>query len=386
MAIQKILLTSLLLLIGCVPLAYSEKDNSQDNLRIVAIGDIHGDYDKFQTVLQDTGLVNKRGRWTGGDAVLVQLGDVPDRGPDTRKIIAYLKKLKRQAAKAGGELHALIGNHESMNMQGDLRYVHAGEYEAFVDRGSQKRRKQYYKASIEHIKKATPEEQWPGFDDQYQENWNKRFPLGYVEHRFAWAPAGDLGTWVLGNTAVAKVGDTLFVHGGLSVTRPFMPISEINTRVRTELTAPDNLPDTALVNSPDGPLWYRGLATLAETPENQQAVESMLAFYGAERIVVGHTPVLRTLVPRFNGRVILADVGLSKHYGGATAALVLEDESAWLYQNGERIALPNDHDGIVQYLMKVKSLAPKPDLIDQYLQKIESERSVSHAEPAAQSQ
>ncbi|MEM7277632.1 MAG: metallophosphoesterase [Pseudomonadota bacterium] len=385
MTSHKVLIASLLLLIGCVPLAHSEKARSQSPARIVAIGDIHGDFQNFQTVLRDTGLVNKRGRWVGGDNVLVQLGDVPDRGPDTRKIIGYLEKLKRQAKKAGGEVHALIGNHESMNMQGDLRYVHPGEYKAFVDRGSEKRRKQYYKASIEHIKGHTPEANWPAFDAQYREDWNKRFPLGYVEHRIAWAPTGDLGRWVLGNSAVAKVGDTLFLHGGLSVTPPFMPISEINTRVRTELAAPDNLSANALVNSPDGPLWYRGLATLPETPENQLAVETMLDYYDAKRIVVGHTPVLRTLVPRFSGRVVLADVGLSKHYGGATAALVLENEKAWLYQNGKRIALPNDHEGVVKYLADVRPLAPNPELIDQYLEKIKANRELA-TEPAAQSQ
>ncbi len=385
MTLRKFLLAGLLLLIGCAPLAHSEKARAQNTTRIVAIGDIHGDYEKFQAVLQDTGLVDKRGRWVGGKTVLVQLGDVPDRGPDTRKIIAYLEKLKRQAKKAGGEIHALIGNHESMNMQGDLRYVHPGEYEAFVDRGSEKRRKKYYKASIEHIKNHTPEDQWPTFDERYQENWNKRFPLGYVEHRLAWAPTGDLGSWVLGNSAVTKVGDTLFLHGGLSVTPPFMPISEINTRVRTELAAPDNLSGDALVNSPDGPLWYRGLATLPETPENQLAVDTMLEFYGARRIVVGHTPVLRTLVPRFSGRVVLADVGLSKHYGGATAALVLENSKAWLYQNGKRIALPNDHEGVVKYLTDVRLLAPHPELIDKYLEKINANREPV-TRPAAQSQ
>lgn len=372
MKASRILLATLIL-VGCAQAAYSEKsasENGASSVRVVAIGDIHGDYGNFLLVLEDTGLVDKRGRWTGGNSTLVQLGDVPDRGPDTLKIIEYLRKLTKQAEKAGGRVRALIGNHESMNMQGDLRYVHAGEYAAFVDRGSKKKQDRYYAATVAHIKSITPEEEWPEFDQAHRAAWEQRFPPGYVEHRVEWAPAGDLGKWVLGNDAAAKVGDSLFLHGGLNLVPPFMPLTEINTRVRTELAAPENLPDEALVNSPDGPLWNRGLATLPETDENQQAVEAMLEHYGAKRIVVGHTPILRTLLPRFGGRVIVADVGLSEHYGGATAALVLENGSAWLYQNGERIEIPTRRDEVKSYLAKLKEIAPSPELIDQYMEKL----------------
>lgn len=365
MRLTRLLLAALILLGGCAPTGSADQGIRAD--RIVVVGDIHGDYDNFVEILREVRLTDPMDSWIGGTDQLVQLGDAPDRGPDTLKIIRFLKALSEQAAEAGGQVHALIGNHESMNMQGDLRYVHPGEYQAFVDSESKARRDRFFAMTVEQIKWSKPQRKWPEFDAAYRADWDTQYPLGYLEHRAAWAPTGELGQWVLGNSAVVMLNTTLFLHGGLNIKAPFKPVSEINTRVRTELAAPDNLSDRALVNRADGPLWYRGLATMAETKKNQTAVERMLAFYGAERMVVGHTPILGTLLPRFNGRVVLADVGLSDHYGGAIAALVLEDGSAWLYQKGQRIELPTSVDERMQYLLKVKPLVPRPQRIDGYL-------------------
>ena len=119
-------------------LAQTIQDDWQGVSRIVAIGDIHGDYQNYITVLKEAGVVNKRGKWAAGKTHVVQVGDIPDRGPDTLKIIEHLQKLEKQAKKAGGYLHLLIGNHEYMNVSGDLRYVHPGEYESFETRQSKK--------------------------------------------------------------------------------------------------------------------------------------------------------------------------------------------------------------------------------------------------------
>ena len=121
--------------------------------RIVAIGDVHGDYDQFVSVLQDAGVIDKRKRWAGGSTILVQTGDIPDRGPDTRKIIDLLMKLEKAAEKKGGKVVCLIGNHEAMNIRDDLRYVHPGEYDAFKDRNSRKRQADYLKNSIHYLAK-----------------------------------------------------------------------------------------------------------------------------------------------------------------------------------------------------------------------------------------
>ncbi|MSR03122.1 MAG: hypothetical protein EXR94_10365 [Gemmatimonadetes bacterium] len=99
--------------------------------RIVAVGDVHGDFAQFTTVLRQAGVIDAKNRWAGGQTHLVQTGDVPDRGPDSRQVMDLLMELTPQAEKAGGQVHALIGNHEAMRVLGDLRYVSPGEYEAF---------------------------------------------------------------------------------------------------------------------------------------------------------------------------------------------------------------------------------------------------------------
>src|SRR3954447_11204409 len=99
--------------------------------RVVAVGDIHGDYTGFVSVLRAAGIIDAKERWIGGKAHLVQTGDVVDRGGDSRKAMDLLMSLEKQAAKAGGGVHALIGNHEAMNLYGDLRYTTPEEFAAF---------------------------------------------------------------------------------------------------------------------------------------------------------------------------------------------------------------------------------------------------------------
>ena len=79
--------------------------------RIVAIGDLHGDYDSYLSVLQSAGIVDEQAHWIAGQTHLVQTGDIPDRGPDTRRIITHMAGLAREAQKRGGRVHNLMGNH-----------------------------------------------------------------------------------------------------------------------------------------------------------------------------------------------------------------------------------------------------------------------------------
>src|SRR6266542_113549 len=94
--------------------------------RIVAVGDVHGDLPQFTAVLRSAEVIDRDGNWSGGKTHLVQAGDLLDRGPDSRKVIELLMKLEKQAREASGEVHCLVGNHETMNLYGDLRYVSAG--------------------------------------------------------------------------------------------------------------------------------------------------------------------------------------------------------------------------------------------------------------------
>jgi len=72
------------------------------------------------------------GRWIGGRLLIVQTGDELDRGDDDRAVVDLVEDLKREAAGAGGEFVALLGNHEIMNASLDFRYVTSGGFQAFT--------------------------------------------------------------------------------------------------------------------------------------------------------------------------------------------------------------------------------------------------------------
>ncbi|MEM8981572.1 MAG: metallophosphoesterase [Pseudomonadota bacterium] len=336
--------------------------------RIVVVGDIHGDWDNFIQVLKDTDVVDEKERWKAGRTQLVQIGDIADRGPDTRRIIEFFVKLQKQAKRKRGAVHVLIGNHEAMNIQGDLRYVHPGEYEAFVDRNSKKRQDAYYEQYIAYTKQTTPEADWPAFDATNRDAFNKDYPLGYVEHRQAWAPTGKIGKWVLKNHTVFLLDGNLFVHAGLTPAFASGSISDLNTRVRTELADPASLTADSIVNAPDGPLWSRAAATGEEDAANEAVIDQVLAKYDAKRMIIGHTPRVGTVLPRFNSKVINVDVGMSKHYGGAVAALEIVGDQLTLVQNGQRFAIPTDGDGVEAYLEAVAPLVPEPRRVQRYIE------------------
>jgi hypothetical protein len=322
--------------------------------RIVAIGDVHGDYDNFKKVLTDAKLINRRGDWIAGNTHFVQLGDLPDRGPDTDKAIEQMQKLQRQAREAGGKVHALIGNHEAMNIYGDLRYVHPGEFAAFRSSRSRENRSRYYEAEVARLSAANENfEANKAFRDQ----WMEAHPLGFVEHRMAWAPNGDIGAWVIENNAMVKINRVLFLHGGVSEKLLSMSIDEINNQVRDELNG--NLPEEpGLSEAEDGPLWYRGLASEDEAIEATH-VDRVLSAFDVDHIVIGHTPGMGTIVPRFGSKVIIIDTGLSNYYGGHLASLLVEGEELFTLQAGEQVPLPKEGVQLLEYFEAISRL-PNP--------------------------
>jgi hypothetical protein len=91
--------------------------------RVIAIGDVHGEYEKFLTILFDAKLVDSFTNWIGTDTILVQTGDMIDRGPKSVESVEYIRSLQGQAIKSGGKVVRLFGNHELMLLQGNYRYA-----------------------------------------------------------------------------------------------------------------------------------------------------------------------------------------------------------------------------------------------------------------------
>jgi len=244
-----------------------------ETTRVVAVGDLHADYGQAAKVLSAVGLVDDEAHWTGGRAILVQTGDVMDRGPDSHRLIRLLDTLRTEARAAGGDVVALLGNHEVMNLRGDWRYVEASDVAQYG---------------------------------------------GHAERQAALAPDGEDGRFLRSLSTVANVGGTIFVHGGV---HPDFARASLDATNAAVLTAIDEPGLVAPVLGERGPLWYRGY--LFE-PEKRacKLLDDALGSLGAERMVVGHTTqrdgVIRS---RCDDRLFAIDVGIASPYGNHGGAL-----------------------------------------------------------------
>jgi hypothetical protein len=302
--------------------------------RIVAVGDLHGDFAAWRDIARAAGIVDGQGHWSGGKTTLVQVGDMVDREPDSLKIVRDLMRLQKEAPKQGGKVVVLTGNHEAMNMIGDLRYTTAADFAEYATPTSVALREKLYQ-----VRKAQIEANYHAKDpsltsEAIHDAWIKATPLGWVEQRLAWAPDGEIGKWVMANPAVALIGGNLFVHGGISAEYSKLPIAEINRQVAAALKADDRSLDS-IISSPLGPLWYRGLITrdpkvteipppaqgAPQRPTIEQELATVLGAYGAKRIIVGHTPNLKGIQILYDGRLVTIDTGNSRYFGGVPSYL-----------------------------------------------------------------
>jgi len=343
---------------------------------VIVVGDVHGDFDGFCTILKRTGLIDEQHRWTGSKSVLVQTGDLIDRGSRSREVMELLISLEKMAKIAGGRVIPLLGNHEIMNLVGDLRYVSSEDYAHYADATSEQRRKAGYhdyaiwRASHEDMLRALQQPVFPASEEE----WMAKHPSGFLEHHEAFGADGEYGIWLRNHAAIAKINDTVFVHGGIDPALMAMKLDEINARVHQEIAefdaakqylisqkivlpfftfqeiiaavqAADRVSErrqdvdwqaksaiilgfnNSLSMGQDGPLWYRGYDHWTEE-EGLPQVERILAAYNAKHIIVGHTVQQTARIrSRFAGRVFLIDTGMLAVYwrGGRPSALEIRD-------------------------------------------------------------
>ena len=376
---------------------------AQGTARLVAIGDIHGEIDGFKRILQTSGLADATGRWTGRRAQLIQTGDYTDRGTGTRAVLDLLMALEQQARRDGGRAFALLGNHEVMNLIGDTRDVTREIFATFADAGSEKKRneawEQYARLGAAKLAQGEPV---PEVYRQTREAWMTTHPPGYVEYREAFAPRGKYGAWLRDKPIVTEINGTIFMHAGISPERAPEKLEDLNIRVRDEVRRLDRFldrlvsggmatrtfnlqeilqvavneitvanamiaaaqaegkePDRSSLNvpllmeaqeilkietwtvvSPEGALWYRGLATEPDNPAGGPFA-ALLAKYGATRFVTGHTPQqTASITARFGGRAILIDTGmLAAYYKGRPAALEIAGDKLTAIYETERVPI-----------------------------------------------
>ncbi len=384
---NRLFLLSLLLAFGMAEAAPREISDHQwaGVERIIAIGDLHGDYANYIKTLRAAELVDHRANWVADDTHLVQTGDIPDRGPDTKKIIEHMAKLARQARRDGGRVHNLIGNHEAMNVYGDLRYVTEEEFEAFATPRSKRLRERYLDAVLDDLSSRDPAA-FAGLPDDFRQQWYARRPPGWVEHRQAWDPEwnsdGEMFQWVADARVSVQINDAIFVHGGISAHYCQDTLASMTERAQTDLQR-GHPGDDSILTDQYGPLWYRGLAGVApEAPS--ETVDRILSNHEAAHIVIGHTPTGGFIWPRYGGRVVQIDTGIGSAYGGHIAYLEITPEGLFAGYQLEKIELPADEAELEGYLEKLTGLLPDNDAVRKKLEAVRARALTGNGVDAAE--
>ncbi len=383
-----------LLLLLIVPSGSAAQERAEplwewkDVPRVVAIGDVHGAFDNMVAVLQTAGILDEKRKWKGGKTHLVQNGDIVDRGPDSRKAMDLLMDLEEQAEKAGGRVHVLIGNHEAMNVVGILDLVSKQEYESYTDRDSRRLRDTAFERYYEQIRREAKERnEDPPDKSQSKDEFEARYPLGYVEHRQAFSATGRYGKWIRTKNVAIKIDGVVFSHGDWSEKMAQIGIAEVNRRVRAELS--DEVPlEGGIAFDSESPLQYRGLANIALTRASQQAedarVSGILAALGATRMVVGHTLTSGVIESRFGGKHISIDTGMLELYrGGHRIALEIEGGSLRAIHDGGSVPIPETMDETTfgAYVLAVSKVDPQN--VDVQLKVVDSLQQEGRAADAA---
>lgn len=270
--------------------------------RLVAIGDLHGDLQSTRRVLRLVGAIDEEDRWIGKELVVVQTGDQVDRGDDDRAILELLERLAQEAKQAGGALHVLNGNHETMNVLGDFRYVAPGARDSFDD--------------------ASP-----------RSPWAIRYPSEWRSRAGAFLPGGQFARLMAEHEVVVVVGDTVFAHAGVRGPHVDFGIGRLNAETRAWMQGAMDQPPR-LITDPEGPVWTRVYAPEVLDEAACTVLERALAKVGARRMVIGHNVQRDGVTPGCDERIWRIDVGLARYYGGRIEALEIRGDSVRVLREG----------------------------------------------------
>jgi hypothetical protein len=275
-----------------------------DQTRIVAFGDVHGDLEATRSALRLAGAIDVEDRWIGGELIVVQTGDQLDRGGDEQAILDLFERLRVESAAAGGAFHALLGNHELMNAKGDLRYV---TDEGFAD----------FAVAVEY---DPNDPRLAEFEPRERARMAALLPGGPYAHLLAQ------------RQVILRVGDILFVHGGVLPDHVTYGIDLINRETQAWLRGEADRPD--VLQGSESPQWTR---LYSDEPDSQacEVLAEVLSGLEATRIVMGHTIQDEGISSACEGRAWLIDVGMAAHYGGPVEVLEIIGDSVSVLRAGE---------------------------------------------------
>jgi len=251
--------------------------------KIAVVSDIHGQFDVAKKLLLSHGIIDEELRWTYGKGHFVIVGDVFDRGGQVNELLWFVHNLQRQAVVAGGRVHFLLGNHETMILDGDIRYINP-------------------RYLITGALLKTPYHELYG-PDTYLGRWLRALPL------------------------TIKINEMIFVHGGFSkeLLREVNSLAKINDVYHNRLIDVNTSAATASSNRLDvlhgraGPLWYRGY--FLDRDLEQKDIDRILKKVKASRMIVGHTS-FTAIRHFFSGKVLAVDSSMK--FGSRGEVLLIE--------------------------------------------------------------
>jgi hypothetical protein len=254
---------------------------------IDALSDVHGDPDVTFRLLAAAGLITTTAptAWSGGNKILVVVGDVIDKGTSALPIITLLRTLEPQARAAGGRVVVTLGNHEA-----EFLADPTGEKSAVFQA-------ELMSAGVDPARVAAGET--------------------------------EIGQWLNELPVAALVGDWFFCHSGDSDGRSATSIAK---KFRGAVEGPAGYGDDFLIGMGsilEANAWW-------EQPQGAlSALDGYLAALPAKHIVAGHDPGAiefpddplgkrkeGELAARYDGRLFLIDVGMSYAVGDSTGALL----------------------------------------------------------------
>jgi hypothetical protein len=261
----------------------NEKSEFRRVKNLVVVSDIEGNFGALRKLLQANKVIDADFNWTFGDGHLVLTGDFFDRGEQVTEVLWFIYYLEEKAKAGGGYIHFILGNHEIMNLSNDLRYLS----QKYLDN-----------AALMHQKYIT----------LYDEN-------------------SELGRWLRTKNIVEKIGEIVFVHGGLSryINNMNISVPDINKLARpyyADTTFAYSDQKSAIIFSDLGPFWYRGYYE-KNNPGIPLQIDSTLTQFDAHHIITGHTIVSDTISVWYNGKLLNTDV---HHAAGKSEALVIEND------------------------------------------------------------
>lgn len=368
------------------PFADATGEASPDPPRVIAIGEVQCAANTVTSLLRGLGVIDEQKHWSGGDTILVQTGDLMDGGEDLRSTLDLFMRIQDEAAAAGGRVVVLMGNHEVMNIVGELGSVNYMTYGQFAGPDAESRQRQAFDDYVALRQRRAKDIDGPEFiaDANLEIEWMAAHPLGWVEYVESMRPDGEYGGWLRTLPVATEIDDVLYVHGGISPEMNRTDIEAMNRQAAEEIAYFDNVRDAMvaeglclptssvremvdvvkdevkyvnslkaskrtnrnpravraaqlddltglgswLVLDEYGPVWFKGISKWVEE-EHRAEMAAILDSAGVEKMVTGQSDGKANLIcARFDNRVLLTSVNLSDEPwagGGKPAALEIDD-------------------------------------------------------------